>query len=372
MPGVRLYQRVARAVAGWSDPLSRDLGRSGDLFVARFRLWLLVLLALVPLSSAVANPAHVEHWLGLASIGVALAFAVWFERLAARDVPPAWLGFATSQFDVAVISLGFVSFLVAGRPIVATNSLVHYTMYFVALAGTGLRYDPRVCLAAGGAAMLEYGAIVAWVGLYEPVARAVEPIYGTFQWDSQISRLQLIAVATIIHATVVVRSRTFWLDSMRDPLTGLFNRGFFDESFARLVSSQASAVRPFTLALIDLDDFKSVNDRYGHQAGDDALRHAANGLREAFRDEDVIARFGGEEFAVLVQADRAAAVSRLDAWRAALSADSRSPRLSASVGVASLPEDGRLVADLLQVADRRLYAAKAAGRNRTIADGHAA
>ena len=102
---------------------------------------------------SLANPAQVENWLGLASIGVALAFAAWFERLAARDLPPTWLGFATSQFDIAVISLGFVSFLVAGRPIVATNSLVHYTMYFVALAGTGLRYDPRVCLAAGAAAL---------------------------------------------------------------------------------------------------------------------------------------------------------------------------------------------------------------------------
>jgi two-component system cell cycle response regulator len=372
MPGVRLYKRVARAVAGWSDPISRDLGRSGDLFVARFRLGLLVLLTLVPLSSAYAHPRQVENWLGLASIGVALAFAVWFERLAARDVPPWWLGFATSQFDIAVISLGFVSFLVAGRPIVATNSLVHYTMYFVALAGTGLRYDPRVCLAAGAAAMVQYGAIVAWVGLYEPAAWTVEPIYGSFQWDSQVSRLQLIAVATIIHATVVVRSRTFWLDSMRDPLTGLFNRGFFDESFARLVAGQDNAARPFTLALIDLDDFKSVNDRHGHQAGDEALRYAADRLRDAFRDEDVIARYGGEEFAVLVQADRQAAVDRLDAWRAALNADARSPRLSASVGVASLPEDGTRGADLLDVADRRLYAAKAAGRNRTIAEGHAA
>ena len=372
MAVLRLYQRVARGIAGWSDPISRDLGRSGDLFVARFRLGLLLLLTLVPLSTALANPGQVENWLGLASIGVALSFAVWFERLAAREMPPWWLGFATSQFDVAVISLGFVSFLLADRPIVATNSLVHYTMYFVALAGTGLRYDPRVCLAAGAAALLQYGAIVTWVGLFEPSVRAVEPIYGSFQWDSQVSRLQLIAVATIIHAAVVVRSRTFWLDSMRDHLTGLFNRGFFDESLARLVSSQADAARPFTLALIDLDDFKSVNDRYGHQAGDNALRYAAARLREAFRDDDIIARFGGEEFAVLVQADRAAAVARLDAWRIALNADSRSPRLSASVGVSSLPEDGLLGADLLEVADRRLYAAKAAGRNRTVADGHAA
>ncbi|MCC6988443.1 MAG: hypothetical protein IT181_05560, partial [Acidobacteria bacterium] len=192
--------KIARSVAGWGDPISRDLSRSGDLFVARFRLGLLVLLALVPITTSLANPGQIENWLGLASICIALAFAVWFERLAARPSPPGWLGFATSQFDVAIISLGFVSFIVAGRPIVASNSLVHYTMSFVALAGTGLRYDPRVCLAAGGAALLQYGAIVTWVGAFEPSARLVSDVYGTFQWDSQASRLQLIAVATLIHA----------------------------------------------------------------------------------------------------------------------------------------------------------------------------
>ncbi len=366
-----IVQRATRAVAGWSDPISRDLSRSGDLFVARFRLGLLGLLALVPITTSIANPALIENWLGLASIAVALAFAVWFERLAARPLPPGWLGFATSQFDIAVISLGFVSFIAAGRPIVASNSLVHYTMYFVALAGTGLRYDPRVCLAAGGAALVQYGAIVTWVAVYRPEVWTMSTVYGVFQWDSQVSRLQLIAVATIIQAASVVRSRTFWLDSMRDPLTGLFNRAFFDDSFSRLLATQARSAAPFTVALIDLDDFKSVNDRYGHAAGDEALRFAAARLREAFRDGDIIARYGGEEFAVLLQTDRDSAVARLDGWRAGLYAAARIPRLSASVGVASLPEDG-ITRDLLDVADRRLYAAKAAGRNRTVADGHEA
>ena len=365
-----VYYRIARAVAGWGDPISRDLSRSGDLFVAQFRLGLLALLALVPITTSLANPQQVENWLGLASICVALGFAVWFARLAARPAPPNWLSLVTSQFDVAIISLGFVSFIAAGRPIVASNSLVHYTMYFVALAGTGLRYDPRVCLAAGGAALIQYAAIVTWVGLREPSAWIVSEVYGTFQWDSQTSRLQLIAVATIIHAAVVVRSRSFWLGSMRDQLTGLFNRGYFDESFARLLVEQRAG-RPFTVAIIDLDDFKSVNDRYGHAAGDEALRFAAGRLREAFRDDDIIARYGGEEFAVILQVDHATAVARLDEWRAGLHADARIPRLSASVGAASMPQDGTTRA-LLEVADRRLYAAKAAGRNRTVAEDHAA
>ncbi|MBP7779744.1 MAG: diguanylate cyclase [Acidobacteria bacterium] len=364
-----VFGTFRRALAGWSDPLSRDLSRSGDLFIARFRLGLLVLLAFVPLTTSLAGPGLVENWLGLASIALALGFAAWFERLAAKPVPPSWLGLATSQFDVAIISLGFVSFILAGRPIVASNSLVHYTMYFVALAGTGLRHDPRVCLAAGGAALLEYGAIVTWVAIFEPEVWTMSSVYGVFQWDSQVSRLQLIAVATIIHAAVVMRSRAFWLNSMRDQLTGLFNRGFFDESFARLLAGDAPT--SFTVAIIDLDDFKSINDRYGHAAGDDALRFAATHLREAFRGQDVVARYGGEEFAVLLQTDRASAVARLDAWRESLDASARIPRLSASVGVASLPEDGS-GRGLIDTADRRLYAAKAAGRNRTVADGHEA
>ena len=265
---------------------------------------------------------------------------MWFERLAARPVPPAWLGFATSQFDVAIISLGFVSFILAGRPIVASNSLVHYTMYFVALAGTGLRYDPRVCLAAGGAALLQYGAIVTWVGLREPSVWTVEPIYGTFQWDSQVE-----PAAAHRRGHDHPRRRG---GAVAGLLARLDARPAHRALQPRLLRRElrppgrrpAPARRPFTVAIIDLDDFKAVNDRYGHAAGDEALRFAAGRLREAFRDDDIIARYGGEEFAVLLQADRATAVARLDAWRAALHADARIPRLSASVGVASMPEDG--------------------------------
>ena len=235
---------------------------------------------------------------------------MWFERLAARPCRRAWLGFATSQFDVAVISLGFVSFIVAGRPIVASNSLVHYTMYFVALAGTGLRYDPRVCLAAGGAALLQYGAIVAWVGLrYQPAWTASNPSTARSNGTRRSAGCSSSPWPRSSTPPSWCGRATFWLDSMRDPLTGLFNRGFFDESFARLVADQRDAARPFTVALIDLDDFKSVNDRYGHRRRRRGAALRRRPPARGFRDEDIIARYGGEEFAVILQADRAAAVA---------------------------------------------------------------
>ncbi|MCC7242163.1 MAG: GGDEF domain-containing protein, partial [Acidobacteria bacterium] len=313
-----LIRRWTRAISDWGDPVSRALGVSGDLYVARFRLGLLLLLTLIPLTTSVAEPDLIENWLGLASIGVALLVALWFLRLAARPIPPAWLGFATSQFDVAIISLGFASFVFAGRPIVATNSLVHYTMYYVALAGTGLRYDPRVCLSAGLSAVVQYGLIVAWVAFGEPAVYQASPVYGTFQWDSQLSRLQLLAIATVIHTSVVIRSRRFWLSSMRDRLTGLYNRGFFDEGLLRLIVIARQTSTSFSVALIDIDHFKHVNDRYGHATGDRALGRAADRLRDCFRDEDLIARWGGEEFAVILQAHPGTAAARLDAWRASL------------------------------------------------------
>ncbi len=365
----RFLGRLRRDFENWGDPVSRDLGASGELFVARLRLVLVLVLGLIPLKSVAADPREVDNWIGLGSVAVALVVSLAFLSLARRPEPPAWLGFATSQFDVAVISLGSLGFLLTGSPVTTTNSLVHYTIYFVALGGTCLRYDPRLCLAAGAAALVEHGALVLYIGLTIPAERLVSPLYGAFEWDNQIGRLQLLVVATALNTAIVVRSRRFWLGSMRDRLTGLFNRGFFDESLLRLLESRRRSRLPFALALVDLDHFKSINDRFGHATGDEALRHAARRMQEAFRGKDCVARFGGEEFAtLLLDLDGRTASARLDAWRGSLAAEHREPPITASVGVAAYPADGDTPDALLAVADRRLYAAKQGGRDRVNAE----
>lgn len=366
--GPRRLEGLWRDIATWGDPLSRGLGTSGELFVARLRLASILLLGLIPLNSVVINARALENWIGLLTAILGLGASLLLLRLAGRADPPWWLGLATSQFDVALVSFGCLGFLLTGYPMIATNSLVQYTIYFLAIAATCLRYDPRVCIAAGGAALLQYGAVVLWVGLTVPQDARRSPVYGEFQWDSQIGRLQLLFVATLLATAIVVRSRSFWMRSMRDRLTGLFNRGFFDESLSRLVEVHGRTREPFAVALADLDHFKSINDRFGHAAGDDALSHVAAGLHDRFRGKDVIARYGGEEFgALLMDVDRATASVRLESWRAALSEDPREPRLTTSIGVAFFPEDGDTPQGLVAAADRRLYAAKRAGRNRLVA-----
>lgn len=162
--------------------------------------------------------------------------------------------------------------------------------------------------------------------------------------------------------------------SVRDALTGAYNRAHFDE---RLHGEIAYAVRHQTelsLVLFDLDHFKRINDGHGHAAGDAVLRYVAAVVSSRIREEDVFARQGGEEFAVLLRgiglAGAARAAERLRGAVAggATTFEGRLVPVTLSAGCASLAccpssEAGRLFA----IADRRLYAAKDAGRNRVVA-----
>jgi diguanylate cyclase (GGDEF)-like protein len=160
----------------------------------------------------------------------------------------------------------------------------------------------------------------------------------------------------------------------RDELTELPNRREYD----RILAEEEDRARRFGqqlgLVVVDIDRFKLINDTHGHAAGDAVLREAARRIAGAVRSVDRAARIGGEEFAlILVQTDRGAA---LEVARRAIAAVSREPipageglslMVTASAGVAELPADAANAAELFRAADRALYAAKAAGRNRAVA-----
>ncbi|HMJ34458.1 MAG TPA: diguanylate cyclase [Baekduia sp.] len=161
----------------------------------------------------------------------------------------------------------------------------------------------------------------------------------------------------------------------RDWLTGLYNRRFLDATLERLGARPDG--EPLSLAAVDLDHFKAVNDRFGHLAGDRVLARAAELLRETVRATDVVARSGGEEFVVVMPfTDALAANACAERLRAAVATEpwaAIAPGMSitASIGVVSAPAADD-VDSLVRLADRRLYAAKRAGRNRVDAHSFAA
>jgi diguanylate cyclase (GGDEF)-like protein len=160
--------------------------------------------------------------------------------------------------------------------------------------------------------------------------------------------------------------------AQHDALTGLRNRGAFNEALEAALAAADRQSRGAALLLLDLDRFKVLNDTHGHQAGDAALVHLASILRRHVRRADLPARYGGEEFAVILTGTGAKGAKHLaERIRSGLEKEavryegSRIP-LTASIGVATWPEDGTTPEALLAAADRALYAAKEAGRNRVV------
>ncbi len=162
--------------------------------------------------------------------------------------------------------------------------------------------------------------------------------------------------------------------SRRDALTGLYNRMHFDEVVESALQQAVRDRLTMTLAVIDLDHFKAVNDSYGHPVGDACLRHVASALAKAFpRDTDTTIRYGGEELIVIrIGGTTEEALRQLEGFRrdieeAALSSGGREVRLTVSIGVwSAVPEPGQDAVGMLQQADAALYEAKRAGRNQLV------
>jgi diguanylate cyclase (GGDEF)-like protein len=160
----------------------------------------------------------------------------------------------------------------------------------------------------------------------------------------------------------------------RDQLTGMLSRREFDRILAEEEERSRRFGHPFALVMMDIDHFKKVNDTHGHQIGDLVLQAVARRLADGMRTVDRVARFGGEEFAlILMQADRAAAFEM--AQRAcvavarapiAIGPDQSLP-ITISAGVAEMPANATTGAELVAAADKALYAAKSRGRNRAVA-----
>lgn len=153
-----------------------------------------------------------------------------------------------------------------------------------------------------------------------------------------------------------------------DELTGLANRFEYNSNIAEAFGRLERTGESFALLYVDLDGFKQVNDNLGHDIGDRVLMETASRLRSTIRDSDLLARFGGDEFLLILPAANHAAVTMIaqrmiDAMSKAFLLDNKTVYVTASIGIAMAPFDGATPADLLRHADTALYKAKAAGRN---------
>jgi diguanylate cyclase (GGDEF)-like protein len=157
-----------------------------------------------------------------------------------------------------------------------------------------------------------------------------------------------------------------------DPLTGLLNRRAFLEGARALAVSSKKSQKPVSVLMFDLDRFKSINDTYGHAAGDEALRVFATSVRNSMRLDDVIGRLGGEEFAAIVDTDadntrRIAERVRIGFERDGVAIAGHKIGATVSIGVATAPADVDAIERLIARADSALYVAKTTGRNRVAA-----
>lgn len=162
--------------------------------------------------------------------------------------------------------------------------------------------------------------------------------------------------------------------SVTDPLTGLYNRRFLEQRLEEEVGRCARKPQPLSVILLDLDHFKQYNDRNGHLAGDQALRRIAQLLKSSAREVDIVTRYGGEEFCVLLPATSkreallVAERMRRSIEKAPFAAGPERPpcSLTSSFGIATAPGDGLQPQVLLNAADMALYQAKHQGRNRVV------
>lgn len=187
------------------------------------------------------------------------------------------------------------------------------------------------------------------------------------------SRDKLEEYADTLEEQVEERTRELKLLAITDPLTGIYNRGYFFALAEKILDETKRLNHPFSVALFDLDHFKNINDRFGHAAGDLALRQVARTMQSQIRQMDFLGRYGGEEFVVALPSTKISEALQIGqriviaARKMQVEYNGRSIHVTISGGVASYAYDDEDLGHILSKADKALYLAKKQGRDRVVA-----
>jgi diguanylate cyclase (GGDEF)-like protein len=313
------------------------------------------------------------------AIVVAVLLRIWWRIRAGKCIPYRW-AFSTAVHVLAVGAAHAV--FVSARGMTGDNSL-GLVLSMAAAAVTYLATDTLLCGLAislivpgsgrrdtvGDKDDLCVDATAATLGCLLAAATLITPWFA------------FVAIPITLTAQRALLLGQLESEAQTDPKTSLGRVDWWRRRTEELLRASRTQREPMAVLLIDIDHFKQVNDKHGHLVGDEALRAVATILRSAIRTKDVIGRFGGEEFVIaLPDTDLPDATITADRLRSAVAAsplaamcagvlddpdlDPDTLHLTVSIGVAVYPSDGQTVDDLLQRADRAMYAAKAAGRDR--------
>lgn len=356
------------------DDVMLEIGAGGELLVAYIRVALIALLLMLPLASAFFFDAPHEIIAGIGGILLSLIISLYWLKIAKLDKRPYWLSFASSTSDISSVSL--VLFLLASfNPSAGTNSVVAWCCYLLCILSTALRNDVRVTFFAGSLAAIQFSTVIFYV-LVLNSDNLFSAEYGTANLSNSIQRIFILMIFTLCTALIVYRMQRLVQISGADGLTGLPNRMYLNRRVPQLIQKAKKRGRALSLALIDLDHFKRINDQLGHQAGDVALCHVVDILRNQLQAGESLMRIGGEEFLFITPCTLPDAFKRVDFLRGAVAQShycpddsSTSHQLTFSAGISGFSSDAHDMSGLLRCADLRLRQAKANGRNQVVAEG---
>ena len=374
-----LWHEMLSTLRDRPDEIVLDIGAGGELLVARIRVVATLLLMMMPLVNLVSGGGLYDSLAGFAGTGLGLALALTWLHLAKQRRRYRWLPFVTSTSDVSMETLVLV-LLSLQSPAASLNTVIVWSCYPLSIFATALRNDGRVTLFTGLLAIGQYGALVLWVFMTSDGNPLVSAGYGAVSASNQIQRLIILLVATLLTAVVVYRIQRLVMLSGTDTLTGLPNRSYLVHRVPQLIDAARASDTSISLAIIDLDHFKRINDDYGHPVGDRALRHVVVLLRNELAKDEALMRVGGEEFVMVLPRSMGPAWERMEFLRKRVATThfvvdeestgggiGKTCLVTFSAGLASCPSDAEEMSTLLRKADHRLMKAKQGGRNRVVA-----
>ena len=358
-PAVDAERRAAEAaIVGGLDDSATDDGVPTQTYdrVVRIVSWIF-LLTTTSIVAATGLWPETEP-----AILVLLAFSGLFVVVIHDLLPADTLG--TAKFVVE----GSVALTVATLLVALTGGVASpfFFAFPLIVGGAALVVSPLVTVALAGAGSLGYVLAVVAGTMPGPLGTAAAATVGV-----NLTALILLSYVAMVIARAQRRTRDAAIRlSTVDSLTGLFNRNFFFAAIEREIARSARSGRGFCLLMMDLDELKSINDRLGHFQGDRVLRGVGKVITQGVRQIDTAARYGGDEFVVLLpETDPTGAFVlaekiRLGVNSTGIEMPAGTPRPSLSIGVVAYPDDGRTADELIISADGAMYASKRAGKDR--------